>query len=221
MNTTPNTTVRDRVTALDSALSEITDRVARAADHLARLDAQIERSTTRLARGTLEGASIEASPPAPGAPLEPEMTVPGHRRAKRDTLPTPPPVHVPDALESALRAAPASVPELARKLGESPARVNARVARLRKEGHLYNVGTVESPRWFWIVGDDATPAELRAAVHALITDRPMTNAELLAATGARRGRVSGQIVDLQRTGKPVQKLGTERRARWFLPTAKP
>lgn len=202
------TTVRDRVTALDTAISELTDRAARAAEHLARLDAQIEKSTARLARGTLDGA-LELS-----ATEETKPAAPRARARRETTAPAPPPS--PDAqLEHALRTKPAGLPELARTLDLPVGRVSAMVARLRKADRITNLGTEERPSWTWRVGDETSTEELYASIETMIRFRPMTHGELVEATGARGNRVSGGLVDLQRKGLPVTNLGTERRARWF------
>jgi hypothetical protein len=191
------TTVRQTVTALDSALTEMTDRLTRAAERVARLDAQIERSEKRLARGT------EPTP----------MEAPAPRRAPRETVPPPMPV---DPLEIALAAGPADVATLAKATATSPARVTAALARLRKANRVFNLGSDVAPRWMLVLGDDAPTPALYAAVETMLRERPMTFAELTAATGARRGRLSGVIVQMQRAGRKLANLGTERRARWML-----
>lgn len=158
------TTVRDRVSVLDSAIAEITDRAARAAEHLASLDEKIERAERRLARGTFQGEEV-VSPPAP------EETKPARPRAKRGTITTPPPAPAPP-----IAAAPPK--------GPLPA--------------------------------DHDPALRYPLMESLISYRPMSNAELLEATGLTTAQISTTIVNMQRRGLHVVNLGTDRKARWFL-----
>lgn len=113
--------------------------------------------------------------------------------------------------------APITLVGLAKELRESAGRVGDELKKLARAGRVFNVGSDVDPRWIWIVGDDATTEDLAAAVERMIRDRPMTFGELTAATGARRGRLSGVIVQMQRDGKKLRNVGgTERSFRWFL-----
>lgn len=104
--------------------------------------------------------------------------------------------------------------ELASELGAQPEQLTIALRTIRKR--LHNVGG-ETPRWFCELGDDATTEAINAAVEALIAERPMTSAELVAATGARGSRVSGAIVKLQRdASRSIINLGDANRGRWFL-----
>ncbi len=123
-------------------------------------------------------------------------------------------------LEGALRSAPRSIADLALDTGAPAGRVAAAMRALKSAGRVYNLGTEERPLWFWVVGDEGVTPELRAAVETILRVRPTTFAELLEATGARRGRVSGVIVELQREGAKIENHGDGRRARWFMPTAR-
>lgn len=201
-------TVRDRVSTLDSTLAELDQRLARLAAKEAELEAKIER-TARLARGTLSGDQLPSD----------EATKPGRTRAKRDAMQTPAPVtESPETqLEDALRTRPSSLVDLAKRLDAPVGRVSAMVGRLRKAGRVMNVGTADAPRWTWVVGPECSTEELYRAVEGLITERPMLFAELLTITGNERGRVSSVLVNLQRKGRPVTNLGTDRRARWYIP----
>lgn len=82
---------------------------------------------------------------------------------------------------------------------------------------IHNMGTETAPMYLWVLGD-ATPTEdLRVAVERLITSRPCTFSELYCATGARRGRLSGVLVDFQRDGRDItNRGGTDRKYRWFM-----
>lgn len=117
-------------------------------------------------------------------------------------------------IEAVLRVRPHSVEELARELKESAGKISAALKPMRK--HLFNAGSEDAPSWFWIVSDQATAAEVNAAVAALVRFKPMRFPELLAATGARQGRVSGAVVAMQRDPKSrLVNLDTAMRARWF------
>lgn len=205
------TAIKQTVTALESALAELAERAQRQAAALERVTARAEELEQRLARGTADHTADLLT--AEWSPIPTKVTP-----AKR--APTPPPAPARDLraeLEAALRARPSSLTELARTLHVPVNHVVIALRGLRKAGRVYNVGTAEAPRWTWVVGDDGPMPELAATVEALIRDRPMTFAELLAATGARRGRVSGVIVALQRGGAAIENRGDPRRARWFLP----
>lgn len=119
-------------------------------------------------------------------------------------------------VESMLRAHPRSLEELTRELKEPAGRISNAMRTMRKR--LYNVGTEDAPVWFYIVGDEASAEQINAAVRSLVTFRPMRFPELLAATGARQGRVSGAIVAMQRD--PKSRIANvdqnPLRARWFI-----
>lgn len=122
---------------------------------------------------------------------------------------------LPDRMELVLRSRPRSIEELARDLHEPVGKIAAALKPLRK--NLFNVGTEGAPAWFWIVGDEAPTDQLNTAVAALVKFRPMRFPELMSATGARQGRVSGAIVAMQRDPKSrIVNLDTASRARWFI-----
>lgn len=108
-----------------------------------------------------------------------------------------------------------SVRSLAQEFRAPLPKVATLVRELRAAGKLYETADAE-PRYLWIHGDEQSPQDRAALVGTLISERPWKFVDLLAATGARRGLVSGAIVELQRVGRPVLNCGTERRARWFL-----
>jgi len=117
-------------------------------------------------------------------------------------------------IELALRERVLTLDELAHAIGETASKTAAALRPLRK--NLGNVGTPARARWIWRVGDRASPESLRASLLALITDQPLTTGELVAATGARASRVSGELVAIQRSGAQVLNLGTKQRHRWFV-----
>lgn len=141
-------------------------------------------------------------------------------------------------LEAILRGpfAPLELRAIASAAGEPAARVLEQLKRWRKmpcptrstddapdAKQVYNMGSEDVPSWIWVIGDEAPAEELREMVRRLISIKPMTFAELTLATGARRGRLSGQLVQLQRDGAPLD-TGINppgaRSYRWFLRPSK-
>ncbi len=125
-----------------------------------------------------------------------------------------------DNIEHALRAHGVLLESaLARTLGVTPPKLSAEMRRLASAHKVYNIGSEEHPRWCWIIGDDSSPAELNQQVYRLTSAAPLTFAQLEAATGARRGRVSGAIVAMQRNpkiAKRIENLGNGRVFVWFV-----
>lgn len=139
-----------------------------------------------------------------------------------------------EKIEAVLRGpfAPLDLRAIAAAVQEPAGRVGAHLKKLREmpcptrsrddandARQVYNLGTADDPRWIWVVGDETTPEELHAVVKKLVSSRPsgITFAELTAATGARRGRLSGRLVQLQRDGEPIRNVGSDERTyRWFL-----
>jgi hypothetical protein len=156
------------------------------------------RLAPRLARGTGDVTTqANAALVAAGVALP---TVPLHAR-----------------IEAHLRVKPHTILDLARELREPVGKISNALRPLKR--HLYNVGTAEMPVWFWILGDETPTDQLNAAVATLVAYRPMTFAELQAATGARYGRVSGAMVALRRDPKSrVVDLngGAGGKARWWI-----
>lgn len=111
---------------------------------------------------------------------------------------------------------------LCKAVDAKPGSVVNCMRELKREHAVYNLGTEDHPRWIGVIGDKTSTAELNAWVRRLVELAPLSFAQLLAATGARRGRVSGAIVQLQRnpqTRKLLQNLGDDRTYVWFLPTS--
>lgn len=122
---------------------------------------------------------------------------------------------MPERIHAAIeKDGPATVAELAQRLGEPAARVQRTVKKLRAAGQLRNVGSPLEPVWWWAVGDGGDTGELRDSVARLLSHRPMTLLEIVNATGARRNRISGVLVKLQVSGVPVRNLGDGQRAVW-------
>lgn len=189
-------TTRERVTILDTTLSELAER-------LAKLDARERELEKRLAKGS--GDHTEASALINEFAAE-EPTIPGRRR----------PVAGEENAEAVLREHPCSSADLGRALGTSAAETARVVSRLRKAKHLVNVGSIDAPRWSWFVGPECSTDQLYAAIEGLITDRPFTFAELMQVTGNPRGRVTSILANLERKGRKIMRLGTPARQRWFI-----
>lgn len=139
-----------------------------------------------------------------------------------------------DKIEAVLRGpfAPLGIRELAAAVEAPVGRVLNELKRLRttacptrsKEDaaeakQIYNLGTEDDPRWIWVLGDETSPEELSAMVRKMISYRPLTFSQLTLATGARRGRLSGRLVQMQRDGEALDKdinLPNSRTYRWFI-----
>lgn len=122
-------------------------------------------------------------------------------------------------IEAALRAESMEPARLARAVGESPAKVAEMLRVLRREDHVWNVGGAERPVWTWRIGPAAETKVLRATIERLISERPLTTAELTAATGATMSRVNGVMVEIQRdVTKRIMNLGEGHTYRWLLLT---
>ena len=121
-------------------------------------------------------------------------------------------------VEALLRVAPMSLAELAAELETPTGKVSAALSRLKKAGRVWNVGAEDRPRWRWVIGDDCSFPELVDEVHRLLADRPMTHADLKAATGANPNRLKGAVTQLVRNGvKVVNSSGDPRKAIWYAP----
>lgn len=205
------TTLRDTIVTFDSALAELNDRLTRTLERAARAEATVERIARGSLNVTTEAAQVvaefDAEPTKPGRKVKRSMPAPA----------APTPEDRSAQLERSLRAAPGSITEIAGRLKIPSNHVAIALRTLKRGGQVHNIGSAEQPRWTWVVGEDATPAELTSALESLLRDRPMTLRELVSATGAPYKRVSTTIVAIQRRGAKVENRGTATRARWFLP----
>ena len=123
-----------------------------------------------------------------------------------------------ERIVAALRVRPLYFDELVIAVDEPAGRVARALNKMRKAERLFNLGSDDRPRWHFVIGDDASTAELRETLERLLTERPMTLNELIAATGCRANRISGALVQFDRDmGKPVLNLGNGKRALWFMP----
>ncbi len=153
--------------------------------------------------------------------------------ATRAARVTPAEAPLAERLEAILRGpfAPLELRAIATAAGEPAAKILDQLKRWRKmpcptrsrddaadAKQVYNMGSEDAPSWIWVIGDEAPAEELREMVKRLLRLKPMTFAELTLATGARRGRLSGQLVQLQRDGEKLEDLSEtgSRVYRWFL-----
>jgi hypothetical protein len=68
-----------------------------------------------------------------------------------------------------------------------------------------------------VIGDECSFPELCEEVRRLLSERPMTHADLKAATGANPNRLKGAVTQLVRTGHVVVNLSDDpRKALWFV-----
>lgn len=122
--------------------------------------------------------------------------------------------------------APMSTEDLASYLETDQKKVAKEVASLVEESKVFNVAPVgiREELWIGVVGDATPTPELNAHVFRLLMLRPFAFSELMQVTGARRGRVSGAIVELQKghgpKGYELRNVGSATAFRWHLvPTA--
>lgn len=182
-----------------------------------------------------EGAKIVEDAQAERAKLEEALRMAGDKvKGTRDVTEQAEAAHaarLDHRVESTLRAmtAPVTLVQLAKQLREPAARVQRVLKRLRetpcptRSAHtpdakmIHNHGTGDDPRWSWVVGDEVDAQTLYAAIEVMLRCRPYTFAELSAATGARRGRISGATVEFARSGAPIWTVGgNDRKYRWFI-----
>lgn len=182
-----------------------------------------------------EGAKIVEDAQAERAKLEEALRMAGDKiRGTRDVTEQAEAVHtarLDHRVESTLRATttPVTLVQLAKQLREPAARVQRVLKRLRetpcptRSAHtpdakmIHNHGTADDPRWSWVLGDEVDAPTLYAAVEAMLRRRPYTFAELSAATGARRGRISGATVQFAREEAPIYTVGgNDRKYLWYI-----
>lgn len=82
-------------------------------------------------------------------------------------------------------------------LGAPVGRVKSIMDGMRDGAKIHNIGSEVEPRWQHVLGDSASPADLKALVRRLISDRPFTHRELVIVTGCRENRISGVLADLR------------------------
>ncbi len=139
----------------------------------------------RMARGTQPNLSEESG-----------MAMEKFAEEEEDAVPTL--VSLPQQIENLLRTGPKFTTDLA-KLTETPKEeIQELLQRLQHEQKIYNMGTVNMPRWSWLIGDETETKELNQMIEVLLRDTPLTAQELVHATGARIGRIYGGIGELKK-----------------------
>ena len=136
--------------------------------------------------------------------------------APRGKLLTLPVVDVNERIRLGLETESKNNKTLAAELKMSEDKVKTLMQDLRAQGKVFNMGFDDDQRWVWRVGDDAPGPVLRAAIRQLITERPMTLRDLCNATGARRQKVSGHMIEIQRSDEVVDLSGGDTHAKIYL-----
>jgi hypothetical protein len=120
-------------------------------------------------------------------------------------------------VEALLKTGAMSLAELSVELGVPTGPVSKALGALRRKGQVWNAGEEDRPRWRWVIGDDCSFPELVDEVRRLLTERPMTHADLKAATAANPNRLKGAVTQLQRNGVTVVNVSDDpRRALWYV-----
>lgn len=104
---------------------------------------------------------------------------------------------------------------LALELKVSEDKVKAQLQELRTQRKVFNIGFDDDQRWVWRVGDDVDGPVLRAAIKHLIAVRPMTLRDLVNATGTRREKVSGHMIEIQRAHDVIDLSGGDTHAKIY------
>lgn len=137
--------------------------------------------------------------------------------------PATPPASLAEQLASLLTREAQDTASAAAALGVPVGRIRPLMDAMRDALKIHNIGSEVEPRWQHVLGDDCSPADLRALVLRLISERPFSHRELCIVTGARENRISGVLADLrEEPGTRVANLGNGSKGRWFLlpPTVK-
>ncbi len=116
-----------------------------------------------------------------------------------------------------LRAELMSVQDLASALDVPVGPVADLIRELRQERRVWNVGTEDAPLWLLRMEQATSMADLGEIICRLIAVRPMTEREIVEATGARIAWVKSALADIERTDQRVLKIRTGRVKRWMLP----
>ncbi len=214
--------------SLEQALTAIRDRAAHMEAEAKAERLEAERAL-KLARGTSD-VHEKAANAVRIARVTPARTkAPTVAPRKRATIAPRVEPSLAEKVEAILRGpfAPLDLRAIASAANEPATRVLALLKKLRSTPaanrapdtdakQVYNLGTEDEPRWIWAVGDDTSADELYETIRKLISIRPMTFAEIKAATGARGNRISGRLVRLQRALPVFNVGGDEQTFRWYL-----
>jgi hypothetical protein len=184
---------------IEAAITRLRDRAAHreAEAHADKLEAE---RLLRLARSSTDLRAPAQQARATSAKTEARKSIPLAQR-------------VTDALTGPV--APMSTQTLASYLEIDERKLTPVLKSLRDDARAFDVSPVgaRAPLWLGVIGDDAATPELYALIYRLLQIRPWAFSELMQVTGARRGRVSGAIVELQKghgpAGYELVNAGTE------------
>lgn len=183
----PNKTAVPALDSIDAVLANARTLLAAKEHELAELEQQVKM---RSVRGTREIALL--SPATPPATLTEQLT-------------------------ALLTREPVDMKSAAAALGVPVGRIQPIMDTLRHGLKIHNIGSEVEPRWQHVLGDDCSPADLRALVLRLISERPFSHRELCIVTGARENRISGVLADLrEEPDTRVTNLGNGSKGKWFL-----
>lgn len=140
-------------------------------------------------------------PPAAGVAAAPVKRGPGRPPKVAPEVVAVPVVQftLDEKIQQALTKESLETVKLAKIVGEPVQVIIDTLAKLEDEDLVYNLGFRDSPVWMWRVGDDVDTTTLTEVVKRLISERPMWTREIVRATGAKESRVSGALVEIQRT----------------------
>lgn len=171
------------------------------------MDAQVKRTIERLEREVARASEV----------MEDLRSTQEFAAGTVDATEDTKVIHVRDAVEALLRQSPMSLAELVAELELPAGKVSRALSVLKRAGQVWNIGESDRPRWRWVIGDGCSFPELCSEVHRLLSDRPMTHADLKAATGANPNRLKGAVTQLMRNGLEVVNLSKDpRKAIWYV-----
>lgn len=186
---------------------------ARATNLLERMVAEVEQQFVAQQEAPVQ------PPPRPAltqpAAIEPRLQLPPiqlpfaqpPRRGRPKVVRTPPPERSPEnqaddlrvRIRMALTKESLDTKTLAKTVGVKQELLQPVLDQLRQEGQVFNMGFEDWPRWTWRIGENSDTATLRNVILRLISERPMALRDLVAATGVKNSRVSGAVIEIQRS----------------------
>ncbi|MGN6108751.1 MAG: hypothetical protein ACTHU0_26840 [Kofleriaceae bacterium] len=189
---------------LDLLAGQVTEQVVGQLRQLGLLPQEQERTPPKpRARQLPKPRAAEAvTSPALDAQQKPEPSR-GTRRVLRESI------------ERVLTEQSLTTTQMARVLSIRSWMLEDELKALRDEQKIYNVGWEDVPIWTWKVGNDTDTKTLHKVVRRLIAERPMHVRDLVRATGASERRVSGVLIELQRSTNVID-VGHNRSRRYFL-----
>jgi hypothetical protein len=196
---------------IEAAITRLRDRAAQreAEAHADKIEAE---RLLKLARSSADLRAPARQARATSAKAESRKSIPLEQRVT-DVLTGP--------------DAPMSTLDLAGYLEIQQSKLTPVLKALQSNARAFDVSPVgaRAPLWLGVIGDTATTPELYALIYRLLQIRPWAFSELMQVTGARRGRVSGAIVELQKghgpAGYELVNAGTETAYRHHLVPKRP